>query len=251
VSVIEVQNLSLTYRLQRAASASVTEFLVSALRRQVHYEHFTALHNVSFSVERGEMLGVVGPNGAGKSTLMRILAGVLPPTAGRVVVRGRVSPLIELGAGFHPELTGYENTLMYGTLLRGDVREVKRNADAMIAWAGLEDFRDVPLRAYSAGMAARLAFSIVTDTNPEVLLVDEVLQVGDEEFQARSSERIDELLALGAAIVLVSHALPLVVQRATRAIWLDQGEVQDAGDPFRVVDAYCRRVAGMEPTVAS
>ena len=238
MSVIAVTGVSQAYRMERSRSSTVQEFVLSALRRQVRYQQHWALVDVGFEVERGEMLGVIGPNGAGKSTLLRLLAGVLPPTAGRVIVRGRVSPLIELGAGFHPDLTGYENAVLYGALLRGDARYVRSRADTILEWAELSEYRDVPLRAYSSGMLARLAFSVATDMDPEVLLVDEILSVGDESFQLRSAARIDELMNRGAAVVLVSHVLGLVTEKSTRALWLDHGRMRAIGDAHDVVGRY-------------
>jgi ABC-type polysaccharide/polyol phosphate transport system ATPase subunit len=193
---------------------------------------------VSFTVSDGEVLGIVGPNGAGKSTLMKMLARVLPPTNGRVVVRGSVAPMIELGAGFNTELTGFENIVMYGTLLGRTPQAMRDRAHAIAEWADLSAYLDVPIRSYSSGMLARLGFSVATDTDPDVLIVDEVLSVGDAAFQQKSSERMREMIDNGASVVLVSHNLDTVRAIADRAIWLDHGEILMEGDPEPVVGAY-------------
>ena len=197
-----------------------------------------ALNGVSFNIAPGEMLAVIGPNGAGKSTLLKVLARVLPPGRGRVVVRGHISPIIELGAGFSSELTGLENAVLYGALLGHDPRWLQRHGDAIAAYAGLEDFMDVPIRAYSSGMVGRLAFAVATLGAPDVLLIDEVLAVGDEEFRRRSAARIDELIDGGTAVALVTHGLEVARARADRVLWLDHGRPAALGDPDDVVDAY-------------
>ena len=235
---IQVRDLGFAYRLMRNRASTVSELAITALRRQLSYEQLWALRGVSFEVHRGETLVVVGPNGAGKSTLMKVLARVLPPGEGRVIVRGHISPIIELGAGFSPDLTGAENTVLYGSLLGHDPRWLREETPAIAAYAGLENFMDVPLRSYSSGMVGRLAFAIATLGAPEVLLVDEVLAVGDEEFRRRSAARIDELIAGGTAVVLVTHGLEYARLRGDRVLWLDRGKPLMLGEPSEVVDAY-------------
>lgn len=236
--LIEVSGASLEYRLARSSAGSLKEFAIHLFKRQVQYESLRALDDVSLTVAAGEVVAIIGANGAGKSTLMKLMARVLPPTEGRVVVRGRLAPMIELGAGFNTELTGAENTLLYGTILGRTPNEMKARTKEIAAWAGLEDYLNVPLRSFSSGMLARLAFSIAVDVQPDVLLVDEVLSVGDESFQRRSGARMQELIAAGTAVVLVSHNLTTVRKEAQRVIWLDHGRVRMAGDPAQVVDAY-------------
>jgi ABC-2 type transport system ATP-binding protein len=243
VSAVEVSGLSLAYRLSRHPSVTMKEHLIRALRRQVEYERLWALRDVTFSVEPGRVLGIVGPNGAGKTTLLKVITRVLPPTSGRVVVRGVVAPMIELGGGFDAELTGHENLVLYGAMLGQDPRVLRKQAGAVAEWAELESFMDVPLRSYSSGMLARLGFAVATLVRPDVLVVDEVLAVGDESFQARSQQRIGELLADGTAVVLVSHALDTVRRHADEALWLDRGRVVASGDPDDVVDSYAGSVA--------
>jgi len=235
---IQVEGASLAYRLTRAGGGSVKEFAIQALKRQVHYEKLWAVRDVSFQVSPGEVLAVVGPNGAGKTTLLKVLARVLPPSSGRVIVRGTVAPLIALGAGFNPELTGYENILLYGALLGFEPAAMRRRIEPIADWANLTDFLSVPLRSYSSGMLARLGFAIATDCEPDVLLVDEVLSVGDEVFRQRSADRIDSLIGSGTAVVLVSHDLETVRQRAHSAIWMDHGAQVLGGVPDDVIAAY-------------
>lgn len=240
---VRVDHVTLEYRVPRHNANSLKETAVRIARRGIAFEMLRAVSDVTFELYRGEVLGVIGPNGAGKSTLMKVMARVLPPTQGRVRVRGRVSPMIELGAGFNPEQTARENIILYGTLLGRDVRQMKSHCAQIAEWAGLSDYLDVPVRALSSGMVARLAFAVAVDVDPDVLLVDEVLSVGDQAFQRRSSERMDELIRGGAAVVLVSHSLPVIAKRTDRAIWLDHGRVHMVGPPGEVTEAYAAATA--------
>jgi ABC-2 type transport system ATP-binding protein len=235
---VEVQEVALAYRLPRNQPATVQELAISLFRRQLTYERLWALDGVSLSVYPGELQAVIGPNGAGKTTLLKVIGRVLPPAQGRVIVRGLVAPMIELGAGFHGELTGLENIVGYGSMLGHDPRWMRSQAEPIAEWADLSDFLDVPLRSYSSGMLARLAFAVATVGRPDVLLIDEVLSVGDEAFRARSQERLEELIGDGTAVILVTHALELAVARAGRALWLDRGRPMASGAPAEVVEAY-------------
>lgn len=230
--------MSLRYRLDRANVGTIKEAVVRTIRRQRNIETIDALDSVSFTVDRGEIFGVIGPNGAGKSTLMKIIARVLPPTTGRVIVRGQVAPMIELGSGMNPELTARENIIIYGALLGRDPAVMRDRVSAIVEWAGVEEFVDVPTRSFSSGMMARLAFGVATDIQPEVLVVDEVLSVGDQAFRARSEARMFELINAGSAVVVVSHSLPLLKAVATRAMWLDRGRVKMLGAAADVMDGY-------------
>jgi ABC-type polysaccharide/polyol phosphate transport system ATPase subunit len=184
------------------------------------------------------VVAILGRNGAGKSTLLKVLAGVLPPTKGSSKVDGKIAPMIELGAGFHPEMTGAENVLFYSALMGRDTKSVKERTPAIGEWAGVSDHMDFPLRTFSSGMVARLAFSTATDEQADVLLVDEVLSVGDADFQAKSKTRMHELITSGAAVVLVSHDMRAVLELATKAVWLESGHVKMIGNPSEVVAAY-------------
>jgi ABC-type polysaccharide/polyol phosphate transport system ATPase subunit len=206
----------------------------------------TALDGVSFAVAPGQAFGVIGGNGSGKSTLLKVVAGILKPSAGRVEVRGRVAALIELGAGFHPEISGRENVYINGAVLGLSRREVDRRFDDIVAFSGLGDFLDEPVKTYSSGMYVRLGFAVAVHTEPEVLLVDEVLAVGDEAFAHRCLRRIEEHLAGGGSLLFVSHDLDLVEALCDRALWLDRGRPRLVGEPRRVVDAYRQAVAEEE-----
>lgn len=236
--VVEVMNASVSYKIRHGASPTLKETISNVLKGKSHDVEILALKEISFEVFPGDILAVIGGNGAGKSTLMKLLARVLPPNEGRVIVRGSVSPMIELGAGFNPELTGNENILLYGTLLGRRTSELKTNSPRIAKWAGIEDFIHLPLRTYSSGMIARLAFAVATDYTSDLILIDEILSVGDSEFQAKSRARIDELLNAGASVILVTHSLETVLSVATKAIWIDRGIVMKYDSPSKVVDAY-------------
>ena len=235
---VECRQVSLVYPLVRDRPGSFKEQVIRSLRRKIEVDEVKAIQDLSLQVEYGEVLGVIGDNGAGKSTLMKVIARVLPPTEGRVIVRGLVAPLIELGAGFNPELTATENVILYGAILGRSPVEMAERSDAIIAWAGLSEFADVAVRAFSSGMLARLGFSIVTDINPDVLLVDEILSVGDQSFRERSRERVGHVMDRGAATILVSHDMQMVQDLASRAIWLDRGWIREQGSPEDVIAAY-------------
>jgi len=209
-------------------------------RRQPRFE---ALHDVSFEIDPGECVGLIGPNGSGKSTALGLMAGVLRPTSGRVETRGHISPLLELGAGFHPELSGAENILLNGVLLGLTRREVRERFAEIVAFSGLEEFLHRPVRSYSSGMVARLGFSVAAHVDPDILLVDEVLAVGDEAFQQRCLAKLEEFREAGVTIVLVSHALTLVDALCDGALLLERGELVAAGKPDEVIAIYRDRVA--------
>ena len=236
--VIEIKNVNVTYRVLMNKSSSLKELFRDAIKGKARVVDYVALQNVSFTVDAGEVVAILGRNGAGKSTLLKVLAGVLPPTSGSSKVNGKIAPMIELGAGFHPEMTGAENVLFYSALMGRDIKSVKERTPAIGEWAGVTDHMDFPLRTFSSGMVARLAFATATDERSEVLLVDEVLSVGDADFQEKSKTRMHELINSGAAVVLVSHDMSAVRELATRSIWLENGHVKMIGKASDVVDAY-------------
>ena len=238
MAVIEVTNVNVTYRVLMNKSGSLKELFRDAIKGKARVIDYVALQDVSFTVEKGEVVAILGRNGAGKSTLLKVLAGVLPPTKGTSKVNGKIAPMIELGAGFHPEMTGSENVLFYSALMGRDVKSVRERTPAIGEWAGVTDHMNYPLRTFSSGMVARLAFSTATDEQAEVLLVDEVLSVGDADFQAKSRSRMETLISHGTAVVLVSHDMNAVRTLATRAIWLENGHVKMIGKASDVVDAY-------------
>jgi ABC-type polysaccharide/polyol phosphate transport system ATPase subunit len=216
-------------------SALLTRSLISSLRPD---ERFTALNDVSITVPKGRTLGVIGRNGSGKSTLLKLVAGISKPTAGTVRVEGRISALIELGAGFHPEISGRENVVINGNMLGLSKREVARRFDDIVEFAELRDFIDAPVKTYSSGMYMRLGFAVAIHVDPDVLLVDEVLAVGDEGFTHKCLDKFADFKRRGKTILLVTHSLGLVERFCDEALWLDAGRIKGSGDPKRIVDAY-------------
>lgn len=235
---IQLENISVRYRVPHERYRTLKEHAIRWLERRVQYDDFLALREVSLSIQRGQVVGIVGRNGAGKSTLLKVISRVLQPTRGRVCLRGRVAPLLEFGAGFHPELTGRENVFLNGAILGFSRAEMEKKFKPIVDFAELWDFIDAPLRTYSSGMTARLGFAIATDIEPDILLLDEVLSVGDVAFQQKSAERIQSFRASGATILLVSHSLDAVQAMCDRAVWLDHGKVMADGNPEAVVQRY-------------
>jgi ABC-2 type transport system ATP-binding protein len=227
--------------------SSLKEYTIRRLKRNLAFRDFWALKQVSFQVARGECFGIIGPNGAGKSTLLKVIARVLHPTSGRVRVWGRVCPLLELGAGFDPELTGRENIFLNGTILGFTRKDLEARQQRIIEYAGLQEFIDAPLRTYSSGMVARLGFAIVTDEKPDILIIDEILSVGDAEFQEKSGKRMSQFLHSGTTILLVSHSLKEIQKFCQRVIWLKQGRLQAEGPPERVIQQYQDFVSAKRP----
>ena len=245
-AAISLQNVSKSYRLWGRGSQFAT--LKSALlKRDVKLApeaSVKALKDVSFAVDRGEAFGIIGRNGSGKSTLLKIITGILKPTEGTVAVTGRIAALIELGAGFHPEITGRENIVINGIMLGLTRREIDQRFDSIVEFSGIGDFIEQPVKTYSSGMYVRLGFAVAVHVDPDILLIDEVLAVGDEEFSAKCIAKIQEMKYRGVTLVFVTHQLDQVRNLCDRALWLDHGEVEAIGDPVRVVDAYLQDVAG-------
>jgi lipopolysaccharide transport system ATP-binding protein len=239
---VRLENVTVRYRAPSERIDKFKEYAIRRLQGKISHKHFLALQDVSFTVKRGEVFGLIGHNGAGKSTLLKLISRVLQPSSGRVWVNGRVAPLLEIGAGFHPELTGRENIYLNGALLGFSRREMDAKFESIVDFAELWDFIDAPLRTYSSGMWARLGFAVATDSQPEILIVDEILSVGDESFQRKSYERIESFRQHGATILLVSHSMPVVENTCQRAAWLEHGKLMAIGSAKEVVDRYLRRV---------
>jgi ABC-2 type transport system ATP-binding protein len=237
-TVIQLENASVCYRIPQERIGTFKEYAIRWVQGKVRHHTFWALQDVNVTVQRGEMLGIIGQNGAGKSTLLKLIARVLRPNKGRVWVEGRVVPLLELGAGFHPELTGKENIFLNGAMLGYSRREMAKKCSGIIDFSELEEFIDAPLRTYSTGMAARLGFALATDARPDILIIDEILSVGDEAFQKKCIDRIKIYRDQGATILLVAHDMSRVRETCRRVIWLNHGKISASGDVDQVIAAY-------------
>ena len=242
--VVRLEGISVRYTRPTERIETLKEYAIRRLKRGVRFDQFWALRGVSLELGQGESLGVIGPNGAGKTTMLKVIARVLRPTEGRVRVRGNVAPLLEFGAGFHPELTGRENIFLNGALLGFTRREMEAKYGRIVAFSEMAEFIDAPLRTYSSGMVARLGFAVASDVTPDVLLLDEVLAVGDESFRRKSAARMNEFRAQGATLILVTHSMQNVVDMCQRALWLDRGQVRALGPAAEVTEAYVRAAAG-------
>jgi ABC-type polysaccharide/polyol phosphate transport system ATPase subunit len=238
MNVIEAKNISFAYRVLNKHHSSLKTLFRDFLHGKVSIEDYVAIKDITFEIKKGETVAIIGKNGAGKSTLLKILARVINPTTGSILITGQVAPMIELGAGFNSELTGKENILFYSALLDRDIDKVKPRINEIINWAGVADHLDYQLRTYSTGMIARLAFSVATDEIPDILLIDEVLSVGDGEFAIKSRERLLEIINSGCTVIMVSHDLTTVAELAQKVIWIEKGEIKMVGQPAEVIAAY-------------
>lgn len=236
--VIQVRDVSMHFNLMEEKVDSIKEYVVKLLKGKLLYNDFIALNHVSFDVQKGDILGFIGFNGAGKSTLLKILAGVLTPTTGSVTVKGTIAPLIEVGAGFDPELTARENIYLNGAILGYSKAFIEQKFDSIIEFAELKDFVNVPVKNFSSGMYARLGFSIATAVQPDILIVDEVLSVGDFRFQQKCEERIRKMIEEGVTILLVSHDMGMIERLCNKVLWLDHGKMKKIGKTAEVCEEY-------------
>lgn len=236
--MIVLEDVAVRYRAPEDRAGTLKEYAIRSIQRRVRFKEFFALDGINLEVHAGEILGVVGRNGAGKSTLLKVISRVLAPKRGRVYLGGQVSPLLELGAGFHPELTGRENVMVNGTLLGRTMHELEQQLGAIIDFAELDTFIESPLRTYSTGMAARLGFAVATAWRPDILLVDEVLAVGDEAFRQKCNARMQGFRDAGATVVMVTHNMQTVQEMCTRAVWLEHGRIRSEGTPQDVIRDY-------------
>lgn len=236
--VIEVENVTQRFRVIHERPDTLRELFAKFLRHNATFHDFDAVKNVSLEISTGQMLGLVGRNGSGKSTLLKIIAGVYRPTSGKVRVTGTLAPLIELGAGFHAELTGRENILINGLLMGYSKREMKAREESIIEFAEIGEFIDAPVKQYSSGMYTRLAFAVATEVDPDILLLDEILAVGDAPFKQKCFARIDAFREAGKTIIFVTHDVQQVRKYCDRAILLEKGAIMAEGDPDEVVRAY-------------
>lgn len=237
-TIIEVSDVTMRFRLNNDRILSLKEFVTTALRGKLQYNDFTALEHVSFTVKKGETLGLIGRNGAGKSTLLKVISGILKPTEGSVVCRGNVVPMLELGSGFDMDLNGRENIFLNGAILGYSEEYLKSKYEEIVDFSELGQFIEVPIRNYSSGMLARLAFSVASVVNPEILIVDEILSVGDAGFQEKSRKRMLELMGGGTTVLFVSHSLDQIREMCGRVIWLEHGQVKASGRAEEICNAY-------------
>ncbi|WP_305117369.1 ABC transporter ATP-binding protein [Acutalibacter muris] len=237
-TVIEVSDVSMRFRMNSDRIMSLKEFVTTAMRGKLQYQEFTALDHVSFTVKKGETLGLIGRNGAGKSTMLKIISGILKPTEGSVVCRGNVVPMLELGSGFDFDLTGRENIFLNGAILGYSEDFLNAKYDEIVEFSELGAFIETPIRNYSSGMLARLAFSVATMVHPDILIVDEILAVGDAAFQEKSKKRMLELMGGGTTVLFVSHSLEQVREMCGRVVWLEQGKVKMLGKVNDVCNVY-------------
>lgn len=236
--IIEVNNVSMRFNLAKEKTDTIKEFFIKFLKGKLFFDEFYALKNISFSIKKGEAVALIGVNGSGKSTMLKIIAGVMSPTEGNVTIRGSIAPLIELGAGFDMDLTARENIFLNGAVLGYNKKFMQQNFDEIISFSGLEEFIDVPVKNFSSGMIARLGFAIATIVKADILVVDEILAVGDYMFQKKCKERIAEMLKGGTTLLFVSHDIKQVKDLCTKAIWLDHGILRDIGPVEKICKEY-------------
>jgi ABC-type polysaccharide/polyol phosphate transport system ATPase subunit len=235
---IVLQDVSVRYRLPKERIRSFKEFVIKSVKGRIEYEEFWALRNIDFQVAPGEMLGIIGRNGAGKTTLLKLIARVMKPVSGQVRVPGTVAPMIELGGGFDLELTGRENVYLFGSILGISRRVMDQKFEAIVDFSELHDFMEAPLRAYSSGMVTRLGFAVVTAVDPDIMILDEILAVGDTAFQEKCHGHIAEFRRGGGTILFVSHSLDQILKFCDRALWLEKGQLRSWGATDAVVQAY-------------
>lgn len=238
--VITVKNVSVTYRIYKQKFSSLKESFIKMVKKASiqKYENFYALKNINFTVKKGAVIGIIGSNGSGKSTLLKVLTGVLSPSTGSVNIKGNISSLTELGVGFDPELTAEENIYLYGSLYKRSRKEIHERMDYIIDFAELNEFRNTPIKYFSSGMVARLGFSVAVDTNPDVLIVDEVLAVGDERFQKKCNKVFEDFFKSGKTIVIVSHDLHMLEEVCSELFLLSKGEILFHGNAKEALEIY-------------
>ncbi|MDA8104865.1 MAG: ABC transporter ATP-binding protein [Nitrospiraceae bacterium] len=239
--MIEINDVCVRYRLAKEKPKTLQEYLIDRLKGKRHdYEDFWALRDLNIGVRKDETFGIVGRNGAGKSTLLKVIAGVLRPTSGRVSVHGKIAPLIELGAGFDPELTGAENIYLNASILGLSRSEIKERFPSIVDFSELNEFIYSPLKSYSSGMVARLGFSIATEVDPDILIIDEILSVGDKQFVTKCNERMRLFREKGTTMLLVSHNLVEIAEICSTVLWMDHGGAKMCGEPKTVIDEYVK-----------
>lgn len=237
-TIISVKDVEMHFNMSKEKIDSIKEYFIKLSKKQLRYEDFVALDGVSVDIKKGEIFGIVGLNGSGKSTILKVISGILKPTKGSVEVRGSISPLIELGAGFDLDLTAKENIYLNGSVLGYSKSMIDDCFDEIVEFSEMRDFLDVPMKNYSSGMVARIGFSVATIVKPDILIVDEILSVGDFLFQKKCEERINNLMQGGTTVLIVSHSLDQIKRLCDRVMWLDKGKVKMIGDMPSVCEQY-------------
>ena len=243
-TAIEVDNVSMKFNLSREKVDSLKDYIFKTIKREIQYNEFWALKNVSFSVEKGDRVGILGLNGAGKSTLLKVISGVFKPTEGHVDKHGKMVPLLELGAGFDPQYTGKENIYLYGAMLGYTKKFIDSKYDEIVEFSELQKFMDVPVKNYSSGMKSRLGFSIATVVEPKILILDEVLSVGDAKFRKKSEKKIMSMFDSGVTVLFVSHSLEQVQRLCNKAMILEKGKLIAYGDIDPISEQYSKKIGG-------
>lgn len=238
MNMIEVKNVTMRFRMSDEPINSLKEIFTTAVKGRLRFNEFMALNDVSFNLEKGKTLGLIGHNGAGKSTTLKVISGILKPTSGSVVTRGNIVPMLELGAGFDLELTGKENIYLNGAILGYSKEYLESKYEEIVDFAEIREFIDMPIRNYSSGMMARLAFSIASVVQPEILIVDEILAVGDAAFQEKSLSRMKELMSGGATVLFVSHDIEKIEEMCDEVVWLEKGKIVKTGPAKQICEEY-------------
>lgn len=235
---IVAENISMHFNMASERLESLKEYFIKLLKRQLFFKDFIAVNDISFKIKKGEVFGIVGTNGSGKSTTLKMISGILKPTSGKIQINGNIAPLIELGAGFDGELTARENIYLNGAVLGYSKKYIDEHFDQIVDFAELRDFLDMPIKNYSSGMVARIAFAIATVITPDILIVDEILSVGDFLFQEKCERRINELMEGGTTIVIVSHTIAQIERLCDRVMWIEKGDLKMLGETKEVCQAY-------------
>lgn len=244
-SMIEVKNVTMKFRMGSQPINSLKEYVTTTIKGTLKFNEFVAVNDLSFDVKKGETVGLIGSNGAGKSTTLKLISGILKPTKGTVITRGNIVPMLELGAGFDLELTGKENIYLNGAVLGYTKEYLDSKYDQIVEFSELGDFINMPIRQYSSGMMAKLAFSIASQVQPEILIVDEILSVGDAKFQKKSGNKMKELMNGGATVLFVSHNIHQIEELCDRVVWLEHGKVKMIGDTEEICEIY-KKEQGIE-----
>ena len=237
-TIISIKNVTMNFNMPKEKVDNVKEYIIRKLKRKLSFDKFTALDNVSIDIQKGEVVGIIGLNGSGKSTLLKLVSGILKPSEGEITTNGTISPLIELGAGFDMELTTRENIFLNGSVLGFERSFIREKYDEILDFAELRDFENVAIKNFSSGMVARLGFSIATLVKPDILIVDEILAVGDFLFQQKCERRIADMMSGGTTVLIVSHSIEQIERLCSRILWLDKGKVRMIGDTTTVCEQY-------------